>query len=320
MSVLASEIEEAHLAACSSRQDTYIDPQSGYSVFTRDALKRRGKCCGNGCRHCPFGHFNVAPEWRGALTREKITQPTYLRSHKSKLGRMSNEIVVVFWSAGKNSFLTLRRLMNDQSRTSSGNNIVLFTVFNEADELPYQGVKIEQVMGQAKALGVDLLISPQSDPSNEGYLSAVFGGIEELKTVIKANQKRRKLQEASEGASEVEEQEEGTGKLQLSLAFGDVSNDACRTWREEMFAETPYEPIFPLWQTSTKDILQELELEKTSWKVEVVRRTSTSADLDDSVGQTYDDTFVRSLPAGSSEIGEMGEFDTFVTFIKQVQI
>ena len=38
--------------------DTYIDPDTGYSVFTHAYLKRR-PCCGNGCRHCPWGHVNV---------------------------------------------------------------------------------------------------------------------------------------------------------------------------------------------------------------------------------------------------------------------
>lgn len=39
-------------------RDTYIDPDTGYSVFTQAFLKRR-PCCGNGCRHCPWGHMNV---------------------------------------------------------------------------------------------------------------------------------------------------------------------------------------------------------------------------------------------------------------------
>ena len=39
-------------------RDTYIDPDTGYSVFTASYLKRR-PCCGNGCRHCPWGHANV---------------------------------------------------------------------------------------------------------------------------------------------------------------------------------------------------------------------------------------------------------------------
>ncbi|KAK3251737.1 hypothetical protein CYMTET_38932 [Cymbomonas tetramitiformis] len=45
---------------------TYIDPATGYSVFTSLSLEQR-PCCGNRCRHCPYGHENVpkrgAPEW-----------------------------------------------------------------------------------------------------------------------------------------------------------------------------------------------------------------------------------------------------------------
>ena len=47
-----------HAIKCSPQRDTYIDPDTGYSVFTQAYLKRR-PCCGNGCRHCPWGHVNV---------------------------------------------------------------------------------------------------------------------------------------------------------------------------------------------------------------------------------------------------------------------
>jgi len=47
-----------HRYAVTHNRDTYIDPSSGYSVFSQIYLKRR-PCCGNGCRHCPHGHINV---------------------------------------------------------------------------------------------------------------------------------------------------------------------------------------------------------------------------------------------------------------------
>ena len=47
-----------HRRAVSLGRNAYIDPQSGFSVFTAHYLKRR-PCCGNGCRHCPWGHANV---------------------------------------------------------------------------------------------------------------------------------------------------------------------------------------------------------------------------------------------------------------------
>ena len=28
-------------------------------VLTEDYLKKRGYCCGNECRHCPYDHVNV---------------------------------------------------------------------------------------------------------------------------------------------------------------------------------------------------------------------------------------------------------------------
>jgi hypothetical protein len=34
--------------------DYYLDPATGYLVFTARYLARRGYCCGNGCRHCPY--------------------------------------------------------------------------------------------------------------------------------------------------------------------------------------------------------------------------------------------------------------------------
>ena len=34
--------------------DYYFDAQTGLLVFTAHYLARRGFCCGNGCRHCPY--------------------------------------------------------------------------------------------------------------------------------------------------------------------------------------------------------------------------------------------------------------------------
>ena len=36
-------------------EDYYLDPETGLFVLTEAYLRRRGYCCGNGCRHCPFG-------------------------------------------------------------------------------------------------------------------------------------------------------------------------------------------------------------------------------------------------------------------------
>ncbi len=49
----------AHEAAIQSGSEAYIDPDSGFRVFTRIAHERRGYCCGSACRHCPYDHEQV---------------------------------------------------------------------------------------------------------------------------------------------------------------------------------------------------------------------------------------------------------------------
>jgi hypothetical protein len=53
------KIDIIHQVTCNEGKDTYIDPSTGYQVFTSEALLKQGRCCGNSCRHCPYGHINV---------------------------------------------------------------------------------------------------------------------------------------------------------------------------------------------------------------------------------------------------------------------
>lgn len=55
MSSLPPEARRAHDDAEARGKDGYIDPRTGYFVLTAGFLRRRGHCCGNGCRHCPYG-------------------------------------------------------------------------------------------------------------------------------------------------------------------------------------------------------------------------------------------------------------------------
>lgn len=36
-------------------EDYYLTPE-GYKVFTEAYHLKRGYCCKNGCRHCPYGY------------------------------------------------------------------------------------------------------------------------------------------------------------------------------------------------------------------------------------------------------------------------
>lgn len=58
------QIHNAHVQALKHGEMFYKDPVTGYSVMTRLAHLSRGECCGNACRHCPFGQTACPQELR----------------------------------------------------------------------------------------------------------------------------------------------------------------------------------------------------------------------------------------------------------------
>lgn len=59
-----------------AEEDFYVDPVSGYRVFTEAYHLRRGRCCESGCRHCPFGFREGATKADGPVrsTTEDLAQ------------------------------------------------------------------------------------------------------------------------------------------------------------------------------------------------------------------------------------------------------
>ncbi|MCB1016816.1 MAG: hypothetical protein KDB10_17140 [Acidimicrobiales bacterium] len=53
-SALPPHVEAAHLAAVRAGEPGYLDPDTGLFVLTAVSLAARGRCCGEGCRHCPY--------------------------------------------------------------------------------------------------------------------------------------------------------------------------------------------------------------------------------------------------------------------------
>jgi hypothetical protein len=56
---LSEKIRKLHAAAVNQNKESYIDPDTGFVVFTEVFHLKRGYCCGSKCRHCPFNHENV---------------------------------------------------------------------------------------------------------------------------------------------------------------------------------------------------------------------------------------------------------------------
>merc|ERR1740130_2114476 len=81
-----SDIEDLfhqkHNEAINVGESTYIDPETGFTCFTEVIHLKRGKCCGNKCRHCPYGYEKVkgygpaASSGGGYRRRRTRTTPT----------------------------------------------------------------------------------------------------------------------------------------------------------------------------------------------------------------------------------------------------
>lgn len=51
-------------------EDFYYNEQ-GFMVLTAHYLSARGYCCGNGCRHCPYGYETVPEPRRSELLAQR---------------------------------------------------------------------------------------------------------------------------------------------------------------------------------------------------------------------------------------------------------
>ncbi len=60
----AKVIAEIHDKACAEGSDTYNDPFTDETVFTRLYLTNRGWCCQQGCRHCPYGDVHITVRYK----------------------------------------------------------------------------------------------------------------------------------------------------------------------------------------------------------------------------------------------------------------
>jgi ATP-binding cassette subfamily B (MDR/TAP) protein 1 len=156
-----------HEEACARGERHYVDPDSGYLVFTKLGLLERDRCCGAGCRHCPFDHEAVALAQRSA----KIQQAAWLTEARPAEG---GPVSALFWSGGKDSFLAYRALQRE-----SEDPIVLITTFDAGSRIiAHQDFAIDVVRDQALHLGVPLIGVPLH-PGRE-YLDHLVPALELL--------------------------------------------------------------------------------------------------------------------------------------------
>ncbi len=139
-------IDQLHREACANGALSYDDPQTGYRVFTALAHEARGRCCGCGCRHCPYGHRDVDHE-----RRTQLHQDPWMEGAPPP-----GSVDLLFWSGGKDSYLALRALEREAQRP-----VVLLTTFDgRSEKVAHQEILIDDVRRQRKALGCAQVLVP----------------------------------------------------------------------------------------------------------------------------------------------------------------
>jgi len=303
------EIEEIHNAACLKHDVRYKDPKTGYGVFTAWYLSERQTCCGNRCRHCPYGHVNVsAKESRKNVIRTSV----FIKAPKPRVvGRLDykntlpvksktlppkpRDAIVVFWSGGKDSLLSLwetiqkknKMQMNDDSREI---DIVLLTTFNPEESIvSIQNIDTVVIIAQATAL--NLPISVVAVPSSANYAELVQEALIDIPKKM--------------GVERV-----------TTLVFGDLHLSDIRAWREGAFASWGYDLQFPLWERHQKnDLLPLLAQLCAEFNLQISYSAVDNDKIPESVakkGSLYD---FDTLPSHIDSMGENGEFHTVVEFL-----
>ena len=207
--------EELNRLACESGHDTYTDPQSGYQVLTSEALRRQGKCCGNSCRHCPYGHINVETDQNPML---EITKPVLMN-----WAPIEGDVDILFWSGGKDSFLTLMHLLEEKR------NPILLTSFGAyTGRVSIQDIHIKNIAKQAEFFKVPICMVPLYP--NTDYKTSIVEALQMIqdRTCI-----------SIEG-----------------LVFGDLHLKDIRQWRVDTWPG--YEVSTPLFDVPYKELLERL--------------------------------------------------------------
>mmetsp|Transcript_28540 Transcript_28540/g.67824 ORF Transcript_28540/g.67824 Transcript_28540/m.67824 type:complete len:635 (-) Transcript_28540:43-1947(-) len=273
-----------HKEACERGERFYLDPKTGYQVMTEVAHKKRGKCCGCGCRHCPYNHANVPSTERAA----RIQQPAWL--HKTSIE--AEEVDILFWSGGKDSYLALRTLLKEKGEGRRG--VVLMTTFDARTRIiAHQEVEIKTVVRQAETLGVSLVGAP------------LHPG--------------RKYEEQLEQALRVAQK--GLVGIPITrVCFGDLHLEHIRSWREQQLTPVVREVCgqsaqlhYPIWHKSYEDLMADLVSSGVKCRISAMPDAAPSEVKGLCVGALFDPALAKQATSiGWDAFGENGEFHSVV--------
>jgi uncharacterized protein (TIGR00290 family) len=182
------------------------------------------------------------------------------------------------WSSGKDSAWALTKLQQRPDIELSG----LFTTINEENKrASMHGVRLEIVRKQAAAAELPLRLIEIPPGCSDAQYQQIMGQFVSSLAVAQI----------------------------ACIAFGDLYLEEIRRYREEKLAGTGIKPIFPLWQSETRQLAGEMIRGG-------LRAIVTCVDLKQLpgsfAGREYDLEFLSQLPAAADPCGENGEFHSCV--------
>lgn len=158
---------------------------------------------------------------------------------------------------------------------------LLTTVDAATAEVPVHGVPLELVQAQARSLRLPLRVVELPWPCpNHVYEDRLARALADA---------------AADGITR--------------LVFGDLHLDDIRAYREELLADTPLRPLFPLWGRDTATLAREIIDAGVRAVLTCVDPRTTPATA---AGRWFDHDLLSELAPSIDPCGENGEFHTFV--------
>lgn len=190
------------------------------------------------------------------------------------------EPIVISWSGGKDSALTLAAL-RDEGRYEP---VALLTSLTAGhDTISVHGVRGELLRAQARAIGLPLYEMWLAERSSNHAYEAAFASAASSAC-------------ARHGARHV--------------AFGDLFLEDVRRYREERLPALGMEGVFPLWGLDTAELARAFVAKGFAARLVCVDTHALPATF---TGRLFDAGLLTDLPAGVDPCGERGEFHTFVS-------
>ena len=184
----------------------------------------------------------------------------------------------VSWSSGKDSAFALHEARGAGMEIAG----VLTTINETYDRVAMHGVRNALLDRQIAALGVPAIKVPIPSPcTNEIYEARMENACAAIKTA-------------------------GIHRI----VFGDLFLEDIRAYRVEKLTAAGMEPIFPLWRRDTAQLAREMIASGLVAHVACLDPQKIARSF---AGRTFDEAFLRDLPAGIDPCGENGEFHTVVT-------